>query len=197
MSNKSGTAFFWGKKRLQQYPKWEQSWKTKYSLKTIKKHRFLNLDMSKTSGTASFWGKTAPAAISKVGIKLARFQNAPHRVVTFTSTIVTASDNESCLARSRSWERSCARWLTYLRPSVQGSRNSSGGQMQEVHVDTCTRYRYKTNKTMIWRVVTCGASWNPASFVPTLDIAAGAFFPQKKAVPYFLDMSKLRNLCVL
>ena len=41
----------------------------------------------------------------------------------------------------------------------------------------------------------CGAFWNPASFVPTLDIAAGAFFPQQKAVPDFLDMSKLRNLC--
>ena len=28
------------------------------------------------------WGKKAPAAISKVGTKLAGFQNAPHRVVT-------------------------------------------------------------------------------------------------------------------
>ena len=37
--------------------------------------------------------------------------------------------------------------------------------------------------------------WILSSFVPTLDIAAGAFFPQKKAVPDFLDMSKLRNLC--
>ena len=41
----------------------------------------------------------------------------------------------------------------------------------------------------------CGAFWNPASFVPTLDIAAGVFFPQQKAVPDVLDMSKLRHLC--
>ncbi len=32
---------------------------------------------------------------------------------------------------------------------------------------------------------------------PTLDIAAGAFLPQQKAVPDFLDMSKLRNLCFI
>ena len=25
----------------------------------------------------------------------------------------------------------------------------------------------------------CGAFWNPAGFVPTLDIAAGVFFPEK------------------
>ena len=36
-----------------------------------------------------------------------------------------------------------------------------------------------------------------SSFFPTLDIAAGAFFSQKKAVPDFLDMPKLRNQCVL
>ena len=30
------------------------------------------------------------------------------------------------------------------------------------------------------------------SFVPTLDIAAGAFFPQKKAVPICLDMSHVQ-----
>ncbi len=34
-----------------------------------------------------------------------------------------------------------------------------------------------------------------SSLVPTLDIAADAFFPQKKAIPEFLDMSKLRNMC--
>ena len=34
-----------------------------------------------------------------------------------------------------------------------------------------------------------------SSFVPPLDIAAGAFFPPKKAVPDFVDMSKLRNQC--
>ena len=35
-----------------------------------------------------------------------------------------------------------------------------------------------------------------SSFVPALDIAAGAFSPQKKAVPDFLGMSKVRNLRV-
>ncbi len=39
--------------------------------------------MSQQTGTAIFWEKKAPAAISKVGTKLAGFQNAPHRVVTY------------------------------------------------------------------------------------------------------------------
>ena len=40
----------------------------------------------------------------------------------------------------------------------------------------------------------CGAFWNPASFVPTLDIAAGAFFPSKRRSLIFWDMSKSMDI---
>ena len=51
--------------------------------------------MSQKTGTAYFWKKKAPAAISKVGTKLAGFQNAPHRVVTFQSSPQAATSHVS------------------------------------------------------------------------------------------------------
>ena len=57
-------------------PKRRRHTPTRANLKHKEKHRFLNLDMSKTSGVDVFPGKRTPAAMTTAGTKLKYIKHA-------------------------------------------------------------------------------------------------------------------------